>query len=1361
MKPHPHKLINLNPSFTQMDGFYSPPHEDEVKVTFTEADQELVAGLLSGLDDASADSEEFESIVGNGEYLSVLKPQALSSFNYQNIKTALEVSEDYGNYCRYLAEKIESVDVIKRSQNAAKASSYRCSDLSNVDIVLSDVLDLELPQQYYDLILLSDIETLVDSVEQIPQIIAALSKSLSQDGVLVLSCQNAKPISAWFDSEQMIPYSGLYGTLKNRLQPHHWNKILSDAGFDQINDYAVLPNSDNPRTILSRSYIEENEDAVNHFYGSGLIRNDQVNEYLLFNELIKHQQLFDLADSYWMIVGKSNADLTQFFNNDFSHFSSPGRRRKWRTVTTKLAGSNSVNKALLFEDQKALADNPIKQDRSAQEFKAGQSLAGKWLQCLVDGSSSNQLDRHITDYHSWLIKNSEGYKGALYDILPFNLIVNERGDYQVIDPEWDIQDDITSEFVLFRALFWFGFHNRHLLKQFALNHGLFSLEDFVEYGLKRVGYKTDISAFAKKETDIQSLIEKQFNQDAIEETLRQPIIKDRVGEARQTLPKAQIFWYDQAADVDFNNSVVEELASQSGFQTVRCFVGALDTTPDMLRVDPVDVGGFISIKSISIVDKDANVLWQTSDFSEAKLENITVSEEVFTALNDDPQIIFDVSETDLAQASYLDIELKYQSGSAYQLAMEQLGDDVLLQKQFIRDQRNDLEALRARYSELNDNFEFLKEVSEKQHESIEKQKNRLMLMQKQMEEKQKTIDVQNEMMMRKPSTRIKLFIARMLGKNDQAAEVEELQEAIAEQKAQPDKLGQTNEDYALWVEQNKLSEEDIARIKSEIEQMPLKPVFSIVVPVYNIDEEFMMLAVDSVRNQLYPYWELCLVDDASPKNHIRPMLKRLTVMDERIVVKLNKNNQGIAGASNDGVKLTSGDFVGLLDHDDELTIDALYENAKVINDNPNVGFIYSDEDKMTMDERRVDPFFKPDYSPDLLDSQNYICHFSVMSQSVLQKIDGFRLGYDGSQDHDIIIRAIQNSDQVVHIPKVLYHWRKVPGSTAEVYDAKSYAWEAGRKAVESRLQQNGEEGEVVLGPLQGTFQVKRYVVGNPKISIIIPFKDKPELLETCVNSILQRAEAYPNFEIVGVSNNSEEEETYALMSQYSEQNPNIKFIELNESFNFSKLCNFGVSQSSGEYVLLLNNDIEIISDDWLERLLEHAQRKEIGAVGGKLYFPDGRIQHAGVVIGMHGAAGHSHLFFSANDIGYYGSLMVTRNVSAVTGAMLMVSREKYDEVEGLDENNLAVAYNDVDLCLKLLDQGYRNIFTPFCQATHYESASRGYEDDPIKQMRFEKERNFFLGKWQDFLQQGDPSFNPNFDLSRHDFSIKLEDCSDE
>jgi GT2 family glycosyltransferase len=352
------------------------------------------------------------------------------------------------------------------------------------------------------------------------------------------------------------------------------------------------------------------------------------------------------------------------------------------------------------------------------------------------------------------------------------------------------------------------------------------------------------------------------------------------------------------------------------------------------------------------------------------------------------------------------------------------------------------------------------------------------------------------------------------------------------------------------------------------------------------------------------------------------------------------------------------------------------------------------------------------------------------------------------------MRAIDKSERVIHIPKILYHWRKIPGSTAVVYDSKSYAWEAGRKATENLLQKKESGVRVEFGSLKGTYRVFREIKGEPLVSIIIPFKDKPELLDACLDSILNRS-TYSNFEVIGVSNNSAEDLTFERMQHFQKLDDRVHFVEKNVPFNFSEICNYGVEQSKGDYVVLLNNDIEIISPDWIQRLLEHAQRPGIGAVGGKLLYPDGRIQHAGVVVGMVGAAGHPHKFFPDNHIGYHGRLHMVYNVSAVTGAMLMVSKEKYNEVGGLDQTHLAVAYNDVDFCLKLLDQGYINLFTPHCKATHYESVSRGYEDNEEKLQRFEREKKHFLTTWKDFLEAGDPYYNPNLSLDNEYFSLKF------
>ena len=614
----------------------------------------------------------------------------------------------------------------------------------------------------------------------------------------------------------------------------------------------------------------------------------------------------------------------------------------------------------------------------------------------------------------------------------------------------------------------------------------------------------------------------------------------------------------------------------------------------------------------------------------------------------------------------------------------------------------------------------------------------------------------------RPSTRAKRVANRTLGRLTGKSVIDETVEAEPplELNESPlptgELIGQNTEDYQLWIKENSLGEDQIEAAKAEIEAMPIKPVFSILVPIYNTDPEYLLPMIESVQNQIYPHWQLCLVDDCSPKSYLKRILEHEALNDDRISIQLNEVNQGISVTTNDALAMAKGDYIALLDHDDEISIDALYENAKVINSTPDVGLIYSDEDKMDMQGQRLEAYFKPDYSPDLLHTNNYICHFTVIKKSIAEALGGFREGLDGSQDHDIIIRCAAAAKRIVHIPKILYHWRKIPGSTAVSYDSKSYAWEAGRKAVEDQLKKDETGVRVEFGSLKGTYRVYREIKGTPLVSIVIPFNDKPELLDSCISSILNRS-SYENFEIVGVSNNSTDDLTFERMKHYTELDSRIRFIEKNVPFNFSAICNYGAKQAKGEYILLLNNDIEIISPDWIERLLEHAQRDEIGAVGGKLLYPDGRIQHAGVVTGMVGAAGHPHKFFPDNHIGYHGRLHMVYNVSAVTGAMLMVSKDKFDEVNGLDEDNLAVAYNDIDLCLKLLSKGYRNIFTPHSKATHHESISRGYEDTDEKLQRLLGEQAHFLATWKQFLEAGDPYYNPNLSLKNERFSLRFKD----
>lgn len=476
--------------------------------------------------------------------------------------------------------------------------------------------------------------------------------------------------------------------------------------------------------------------------------------------------------------------------------------------------------------------------------------------------------------------------------------------------------------------------------------------------------------------------------------------------------------------------------------------------------------------------------------------------------------------------------------------------------------------------------------------------------------------------------------------------------------------------------------------------------------------------------------------------------------DRRIKVKYLRENRGIALASNEAMQLVTGEFIGLLDHDDELSIDALYENVELLNRYHSAGLIYSDEDKIDIRGNRIEPFFKPGYSPDLILSQNYICHFTLIRKSLFEDIGGFREGYDGAQDHDLVLRIVEKTDEVYHIPKILYHWRKIPGSTAAIYDSKSYAWEAGRRAVEDALRRRKIGGKAFLGKFQGSYRVKREILGKPLVSIIIPFKDKPELLKLCIDSILEKT-TYSNFEILGINNNSSESKSFELMKNYEKIDNRVRFHDHNFPFNFSKINNYAVTMASGEHVVLLNNDIEIMTPDWIETLLEHSQMPEVGAVGAKLYYPDHRVQHAGIIIGIVGIAGHSHRFCHKSEVGYYARPHIIHNVSAVTGAFMMVKKMIYEEMGGLNEKDLDIAYNDVDFCLRLRDKGYLNVFTPYCEAFHHESASRGYEDTKQKVERFGKEQHYIRTRHETIFKLGDPYYNPNLTIDREDYSIRI------
>lgn len=565
------------------------------------------------------------------------------------------------------------------------------------------------------------------------------------------------------------------------------------------------------------------------------------------------------------------------------------------------------------------------------------------------------------------------------------------------------------------------------------------------------------------------------------------------------------------------------------------------------------------------------------------------------------------------------------------------------------------------------------------------------------------------------------------------------------------KLVDENVKYQEWIKNNEPTKEEIEAQRKV--KFKINPKISILVPMYNTPYNFFEELVDCLINQTYTNWELCLADGSPEQNK---ELEKIYKKDDRIKYKFLGENKGIAGNTNECIKLATGDFIALFDHDDLLPVFSLYEVVKCINEHPEVEFIYTDEDKITtLDKPRFNPHFKPDFSLDFLRANNYICHFSVFKKELMDKLGGERSKYDGAQDFDIILRVAENTKNIIHIPKVLYHWRVHPNSTAQAeVQSKPYAFEAGIPAIQDHLERVGLKGTVEHGASLGTYRIKYAFEGNPKVSIVIPNKDEKETLKTCVDSILNKT-TYNNYEIVIVENNSETEEIFEYYKEL-EKNEKIKIIKYEEKgFNYSKIINLGVKNSTGEYIVQLNNDTEVETPDWLEDMLGFASREDVGAVGAKLFYPDNTIQHAGIVFGVDRVATHLFRGLPRHAHGYFARESSIQDFSAVTGACMMSKKSVYEEVGYMDED-MPVAFNDLDFCLKIRKTGKLIVYDPFVTLIHYESKTRGYETTPEKAARFEAEINKFQEKWKEIYENGDPYYNPNFSLNSPNYEIRTD-----
>jgi len=559
--------------------------------------------------------------------------------------------------------------------------------------------------------------------------------------------------------------------------------------------------------------------------------------------------------------------------------------------------------------------------------------------------------------------------------------------------------------------------------------------------------------------------------------------------------------------------------------------------------------------------------------------------------------------------------------------------------------------------------------------------------------------------------------------------------------------------YQHWLNKNYPTQTTLSKMGKEILTLAYTPIISIIMPVFNTRTSFLRKAIESVLSQVYPHWELCIADDASFNHQAREVIEEYLSKDSRIKVVSRPENANISYCYNSALEIATGEFVSLLDRDDLITPDALYEVVLLLNKHPEADMIYSDEDKIDENGKLLQPFFKPDWCPDSFLSRMYTSHLGIYRRKLINTIGNFRTGYEGSEEYDLVLRLTEKTTQIFHIPKILYHSRINSQTPVSPSDERTCVTK-NEKALADALTRRGEYGQVVkTGSFFGYYIIRYTITDYKLVSIIIPTKDLGDILNNCLTSIFEKT-VYPNYEVILIDNGSKKENTAKVIAKWKEKEPNrFQCYQFNIPFNYSKINNYGVDCAKGEYLLFLNNDIEVITPDWIDAMVEQAQRPSIGAIGTLLLYPDNTIQHAGLVMGIVGVASHSHKHFQCDSSGYFNQILTVNNYLAVTGACLMCRRDVFNIVGGFEED-LAVAFNDIDLCLKIFSKGYKNIYLPHVKLYHYESKSRGREDTPVKLARLLQETKYMQEKWGNFIDR-DPCYSIHLTREREDYSIKI------
>lgn len=1362
---------------------------------YSDGDEEelYVREALQSVSDLSSLSTELADKVVNwpSEYhFGPKRANILRSFNLSGMCNALEIGSGCGAITRYLGEIGLQVESIEGSPRRAEIARLRCMNLDNVQILNANINDIEIPHKTYDVILFIGVleyakrfrTTAQSDKDAVLQILRIAKAALSETGVIVIAIENKlgfKYLNGASEDHFAIPHIGIYD-YPDYGDPIHlnrsgirtysrreWLRLLEDGKLQSAFAYP-FPDYKLPDVVISDRHLREDPYAYCHLMRSrsrdyNLAWTPMLPEYQFWQAAGSGGFLEDVANSFAIVASTNVNRIDEVLNYDFVHFSSALRQPQFQTKTFKLTEQDWVMKQRLRES-KTQSDGEsslgFTLNLNNEKYVSAETLQDQWIKSLRTFKNPVSFENLLEGYFKFLqeLFERDPFPESLIDAVPGNIKVVENERYTVFDREWVARDIPPAELVYFRALMYFAHQNGGCLRDYFELYRLSDIRSFVNRSFKLVGMALeDFGAeFSEREDAFQVDVMAPGVPLKTDQVLQRAL--HFVGDQKPTTIYPTLYWSSDNPESDGLQSIERSVKATNQWIKIQFEFPTGTIPPSQLRFDPVDhrlCGAYCWLEIAKLeacVTNSNKAAWSITGMPaiERKTEYFGLvpgylrGARVFFVNDQDPQLHISLpeplNEISPEQHYTLQVDMLCHISCDDTIGLDTLRSLLASQEatakelqsrtdELIAQQRQNAQILQAQQRQLSEHKCQLRELDLIKASRWWRIRNFL---------KRTAVD---STLGRFDAGRTLVFLIENLGRK---TGMTVFWEALKENRLwmlhqsidhnQGHDLLRPVTDYEKWHNKH-LTQKAIQDIKQQLATCHRLPLISIVMPTYNTHPRVLQLAINSIGNQIYQHWELCIADDCSSHIETKNILTRSK--DPRIKTVFLPENRNISSTTNAALELATGEYVAFMDHDDELSVDALAQIILSINDTC-ADMLYSDEDFITLCGRHADPHFKPEYSPDLLLCHNYITHLVVLKNTLLNDIGWLSSIYDGAQDYDLILRAAEAAQTIHHIPKVLYHRRRALNSTSFDDQSKPEADENGRKAVAAALRRRGIKADVAAGHRRFFYHVQYSLpTPLPLISIIIPFETFSTELQSCVATILDQS-SYERFEIVLVSNSTDPGSHSSL-----QHDPRVRYCQSDQQLSVFELVNFAVARVQGEHLILLDPNIRIITPEWIQALLVFSHRIDVGAVGAKLYYPDDTIKHAGIALGpkqKHVVDFHHRQ--PRNSWGYFDRLMITQNVTAVSAACLMVKRSAFDSIDGFNVEDFIEAYCDVDFCLRLRERGLLNILTRYAEAYHANPADQ-YECVQEENPRLQQDKVNFEQRHREALEHGDPYYSPH------------------